>query len=648
MNNYAKLVEELKYLTTLYVDEDKIFREISYYTLGNFFKEMIIADSCSSALDKFTKNNIDVIIIDLFINEIDSLNFIKEIRNINKNILIVVMSKYKDSYSIHSEKYFLNGFLKKPFNLNKFLSLFNEIISSRKNDYLEQHSLICDLNLAISKIDLDGVITYANESFCRLTEYDKEDLIGNKFELLVDKDNCFMYQDDIWETLKTKKESVEFTFKNISKNKQSYYCKTIINPIFNKIGETSEYICLSDNITNLINPKKRLNEFSKTMSEFIYVLIKIEDYEILTTIWGEKIINKLQQKLYKIMNQELKKTNREFKFFFLENGEYALIKDNNHLKENVLEMIIYLKTLQNSINSITITVDGQEFSISILLSVATEKSAIKDASLGLVKLREDKMNFIIANNLSFEEKIKAMKDSEILEITKLALEEKRIICFFQPIVNNKTKKIIKYESLVRIIDKENNILSPEFFLAIAKKSKYYPQITLSVLDNSFKALDYMDADISINLSMLDIENEETCEIIIDFLKKDKLKASRITFELLESENIRDFIKIVTFIKTIKRLGVKIAIDDFGAGYSNFERIIQYQPDLIKIDGSLIRNIVNDKFSYDLVESITSFAKKQNIKIVAEYVENESIYKLLLSLEIDYSQGYYFGKPNKLF
>lgn len=647
MNNYTKVIEELKYLNILYIDEDKLSSEISYYTLGNFFKKIIITNDYSNAFNQFKINNIDVIVIDLFINTIKSINFIKEIRKINNKVLIIVMSKCKESYSYYHEKYFLNGFLDKPFHLEQFLSLFNRILICKKNDYLEQYSLISDLNLAITKINLDGTIKFVNAGFCKLTKYCKEDLLGKKFEFLIDKENCLNYDEKIWKNLKIKKETEEYIFKKVTKSKKSFYSKTTINPIFNRKGEVSEFLCLSDDITKLINPKKQLNDFSEMMNEFIYVLMKIEDYEILTTIWGENIVNKLQQKIYKVINKKLKEKDNSFKLFFLENGEYGLIKSNCTLNENILELIIYLKTLQNEINSKVVSIEEHKFQISMLMSLATEKSAIKDAPLGLAKLKEDKVNFIVANNLSLEEKIKAKKDLKVLEMTRLAIEEKKIISYFQPIVDNVTQKILKYESLVRLVDNENNVLSPISFLDIAKKSKYYSQITLLVLKNSFEALSLTDSNISVNISMQDIENEETCDAIINLLKKNKSKSSRITFELLENDNIRDFSRIISFIKTIKYLGVKVAIDDFGVGYSNFERITQYQPDLIKIDGSLIRNITKDKFSYDLVETIATFAKKQNIKTVAEYVENEKIYKLLLSLGIDYSQGYFFGKPEPL-
>ena len=182
---------------------------------------------------------------------------------------------------------------------------------------------------------------------------------------------------------------------------------------------------------------------------------------------------------------------------------------------------------------------------------------------------------------------------------------------------------------------------------ISKKGTYYSQITQRVIESSFNILDHIKHNVSINLSFLDIENSETREKLINMVSIPAYK-SRVTFEILEDEEVKDIKTVIKFIKDVKELGdVKIAIDDFGSGYSNFERLLDYNPDILKIDGSLIKNIEHDRFSRNIVETIVTFAKKQNIKTIAEFVENESIYNILNDIGVDYSQGYFFGKPEKL-
>ena len=178
-------------------------------------------------------------------------------------------------------------------------------------------------------------------------------------------------------------------------------------------------------------------------------------------------------------------------------------------------------------------------------------------------------------------------------------------------------------------------------------SKYYTQIIQIVLINSFQALQMTDKDISINLSAIDIELETIRDEIFVLLEKYKADTHRVVFELLEDENVKDLSVIHSFISEVKKYGVKIAIDDFGSGYSNFERLLEYQPDILKIDGSLIKNIQDDVYSLSIVKTIVSFAKEQNLQIVAEFVENEAIYNILNHLGIDFSQGYYFARPKPL-
>ena len=165
------------------------------------------------------------------------------------------------------------------------------------------------------------------------------------------------------------------------------------------------------------------------------------------------------------------------------------------------------------------------------------------------------------------------------------------------------------------------------------------------LDNLLKT----QKNITINLSFKDILNYEFIDYLDNALEKLKFEdRNRLVFEILESENLSDYDFLEEFVLKYKKLGVKIAIDDFGSGYSNFIRIIRLKPDYLKIDGSLIKNIDKDNNSYEIVKSIIAFSKTLNIRTIAEYVHSEEIFNLLLELDVDEFQGYYFGKPDEDF
>jgi len=124
-------------------------------------------------------------------------------------------------------------------------------------------------------------------------------------------------------------------------------------------------------------------------------------------------------------------------------------------------------------------------------------------------------------------------------------------------------------------------------------------------------------------------------------------SNRIIFEILENEAVDDYQQLSRFIKEMKSYGCKIAIDDFGSGYSNFAHILNLDIDILKLDGSLIRNLnVNDHTAM-IVETIVAFAKQAGIATVAEFVCDIAIYNAVKQLGIDYAQGYYTGKPEPL-
>jgi len=229
-------------------------------------------------------------------------------------------------------------------------------------------------------------------------------------------------------------------------------------------------------------------------------------------------------------------------------------------------------------------------------------------------------------------------------LTVKELRELRIVPYYQAIIDAKTSKIQKYECLARLIDKNGKIISPNLFIPIAKKIKYYDMVTKLIIEKSFKDFENMGYEFTINLSIEDIVKKEIYEFIMDKLKHSKI-SNKVTFEILESDAIEDFEKVDRFIKEIRRYGAKIAIDDFGSGYSNFSYMTKIKADYIKIDGSLIKSIATDNNSFIVVEAIVQFAKKLGIKTIAEYVSSNTILKKVKELDIDYAQGFYIDEPS---
>ncbi len=223
-----------------------------------------------------------------------------------------------------------------------------------------------------------------------------------------------------------------------------------------------------------------------------------------------------------------------------------------------------------------------------------------------------------------------------------AISNDMIIPFFQPIIDIKNPEDKKYESLVRIVD-DGKIISPYMFLEIAKETKLYSDITKVMVEKTFKVFAKNLASFSVNISVDDITNEETVQFLYDKIAQYDI-GNRLIFEILESEEISNFNIVMSFINKMKKKGVRFAIDDFGSGYSNFSYLLQIQPDFIKIDGSIIKNLAKNSNEYHIVNAIIKFAKTLNTKIIAEHVSSPEIVSILKGFDVDYMQGYYFSEP----
>ena len=437
----------------------------------------------------------------------------------------------------------------------------------------------------------------------------------------------------------------DFISKPFDKQELIARCRSYINlSLINK-----QYIhALKTKTTNLPNKTALFQDIKHSINAKL-VLFKIENFELLEEFYTNELSNQIEIEFAQSVPKLLGKKCISAKLYHINDGEFALLRediDNKISKEDAHKSceIFYRNT-----KDFTIYFDNYQYNINIIISFAKGNDNIfKMAKAGLNYAIKEQKNIVYANDIIKTIQEQAQINIKTINMIKKALQTNNIVSYFQPLYNNKTKEIEKYESLVRLIDEDGKVISPFFFLDIAKKGKYYIEITKQVLLNSFKALENTSKDISINLSATDIENDYIRYTIMSFLQVNSQYGSRIVFELLEDENIKDFNIIIDFIDKVKSFGVKIAIDDFGSGYSNFERLLDFKPDILKIDGSLIKNIDKDPFSRTIVETMYNFASQMGIQTVAEFVHSKEVLDIIQEIGINYTQGYYISEPKDLF
>uniref|UniRef100_UPI0040470686 EAL domain-containing protein n=1 Tax=Aliarcobacter sp. TaxID=2321116 RepID=UPI0040470686 len=316
-----------------------------------------------------------------------------------------------------------------------------------------------------------------------------------------------------------------------------------------------------------------------------------------------------------------------------------LISDNLSIEEIlVIKNLIYENVVSNDFKLI-----NRKSNINIDITIGCSKSADKQIKIYAEKaLHSAKLEFIHYMYYdSFLYKNESINEN-LLEILNYSIENNLVEPYFQAIMDNSSDRIVKYEALMRIFDKNGNTIMPNIFIHKAKKCRLYNRLMEILIDKIIIYILKHKIHVSINLDYTDILNPQIKKSLISKIKENNI-GSFLTLEILESEKVSNFDIVNNFIAEIKKYGVKIAIDDFGTGFSNYENILNLDIDYIKIDGSLIRKIDEDIY-LSLIKSIVLFSKQQNIKVVAEFVSDLKILRYVKNINIDYSQGYHIGKP----
>ena len=233
-----------------------------------------------------------------------------------------------------------------------------------------------------------------------------------------------------------------------------------------------------------------------------------------------------------------------------------------------------------------------------------------------------------------------------------ALDDDDFELLAQPIVSlGKDDVRPRFEILLRMKDSDGNAISSDALFSAAERYKLMPQIdrwvvstTMALIADKLPQVDEMDAIFSINLSGQSLGDDEILEFIDEELNENNLPAEALCFEVTESAAVSNLKKAQTFIDELRERGCSISLDDFGAGLSSFAYLKNFKVDTLKIDGSFIRDITENRISESMVAAITQVAKVMELETVAEYVESEETRKLITELGVDFAQGHSIGRP----
>jgi len=534
--------------------------------------------------------------------------------------------------------------------LNSIKALDNNI------SYLQSYKTNIDNNLIVTRTDINGIITFANDNFYNITGYTDEEIIGKNHNIVRNPHTHDELFEELWKRI-LNKETWHGTLQNIKKDGTSCWLDTTISPILNKDKEIVEFIAIRHDITKLIEHQSELTDLLYTDTgtglknrnalikdiqtdiKLSAILINIDNFSHINNLNGENFGDKVLLEFSTFVYDNFCQDN-EMELYRLSGDEFILISPNN----NLIESYQCAQKIFKQCADTSILIDEQEVSLNITIGISLEENRqlITTANMAIVAARKESISIkIYTDKLSlndeYENNLKWIKE------IKDAIEDDRITIFYQPIIDNNDPSHKKYEVLLRLIDKEGNVITPHHFLEIAKKAKRYKQLTKIVLNKAFEAFKDNDYDFSVNITIDDILDEDMNNYIIETLNKYNI-SNRVIFEIVESESIENFDAIEKFITMVKYYGCRISIDDFGTGYSNFEYLMRLQADYIKIDGSIIKEITTNKRAELITSVIVAFAKEMNIETIGEYVETKEINDKLIELGVNKSQGYYFGKP----
>ncbi len=435
--------------------------------------------------------------------------------------------------------------------------------------------------------------------------------------------------------------------------------------MFQKANETRQlserliYHTRYDVLTNLINRRefeRRLTHFVETTcdnsSEHALCYLDLDQFKVINDTCGHVAGDEMLRQIGKLLQKTIRKRDTLAR---LGGDEFGIIIQDCNL-EQARQVA---STLQKKIQDFRFVWDNKNYNIGISMGIVpinentgSTTDILKDADVACIIAKDNGRNRIHVYHPGNEELVQRHGEMQWVARINQALEEDRFRLYTQPIVplGDDDTILPHFEFLVRIEEKDGEIILPGAFLPAAERYNLMTKIDRWVVEKAFDTFMAYPSIVSqfdhcsINISGQSLTEPEFLDFIITQLQEKNIDAERICFEITETAAIENLNAASRFISTLKRLGCRFALDDFGSGLSSFAYLKNMEVDYLKIDGMFVKDIVDNEIDYAMVKMINELGHVMGMQTIAEFVENDAIVDKLKQIGVNYAQGYGIGRP----
>jgi diguanylate cyclase (GGDEF)-like protein len=427
-----------------------------------------------------------------------------------------------------------------------------------------------------------------------------------------------------------------------NRNKELESMNKNLDAIVEKKTKDLEFLYYHDSLTSLYNSvalEKAIEEGS-----FSYlVLLDIANFSYINKQYGKLFGNRVLATVAELLKAHC---NTKIRLYKIESDRFVFLLSDTK-QEEVEE---FCEQIQSFFDTKKFEVEGVPIGVAFNIGIASSKAAkevLIQAEYALDIAKKLGARYYAFYNEKDEVIQQNKQMIEWLNITKEMIEGDMIVPYFQPILDSRTNKIVKFEVLARGIYKEE-VIAPVYFIDPATRLGLISSITRIMIQKSFSHFTDNSYEFSLNISERDLHEAYLYDYLNDRAKDFNIEPSRVTLEILESVTTGLHHEEVTQqINKIKSLGFKVAIDDFGTENANFSRLMHINFDYIKLDGTFMKNIDKSQRQQLIVKSIVELARVLGIETIAEFIESETICHIARECGVDMMQGYYLGKPQEI-